>query len=115
MKHRYSIRYVLVDEYQDANFVQEQLLLKLTEQTGNLCVVGDEDQSLYRFRGATDSHLAGRLATTSAWPARLRQDGLAGRRQLVRKSFANIRIGVVPFGVTIVGFGDLVQQTRSKG
>ena len=48
-----SIRYVLVDEYQDTNYVQEQLLLKLSEVTGNLCVVGDEDQSLYRFRGAT--------------------------------------------------------------
>lgn len=48
-----DIRYVLVDEYQDTNTVQEQLLLKLTEQSGNLCVVGDEDQSLYRFRGAT--------------------------------------------------------------
>jgi DNA helicase-2/ATP-dependent DNA helicase PcrA len=48
-----EIRYMIVDEYQDTNYVQEQLLLKLTEQTGNLCVVGDEDQSLYRFRGAT--------------------------------------------------------------
>ncbi|MBN1140489.1 MAG: ATP-dependent helicase [Deltaproteobacteria bacterium] len=48
-----DIRYVLVDEYQDTNTVQEQLLLKLTEHSGNLCVVGDEDQSLYRFRGAT--------------------------------------------------------------
>ena len=48
-----SIRYVLVDEYQDTNFVQEQLLLKLTAESHNLCVVGDEDQSLYRFRGAT--------------------------------------------------------------
>ena len=47
------IRYMLVDEYQDTNYVQEQLLLKLTEQSGNLCVVGDEDQSIYRFRGAT--------------------------------------------------------------
>lgn len=48
-----SIRYVLVDEYQDTNYIQEQLLLKLTEKSHNLCVVGDEDQSLYRFRGAT--------------------------------------------------------------
>lgn len=48
-----EIRYVMVDEYQDTNYVQEQLLLKLTEPTSNLCVVGDEDQSLYRFRGAT--------------------------------------------------------------
>jgi DNA helicase-2/ATP-dependent DNA helicase PcrA len=48
-----GLRYVLVDEYQDTNYIQEQLLLKLTEQNRNLCVVGDEDQSLYRFRGAT--------------------------------------------------------------
>ncbi len=48
-----TVRYVLVDEYQDTNYIQEQLLLKLTEKTRNLCVVGDEDQSLYRFRGAT--------------------------------------------------------------
>ena len=48
-----EIGYVLVDEYQDTNYVQEQLLLKLAEKSGNLCVVGDEDQSLYRFRGAT--------------------------------------------------------------
>lgn len=48
-----GIRYVLVDEYQDTNYIQEQLLLKLTKKTRNLCVVGDEDQSLYRFRGAT--------------------------------------------------------------
>ena len=48
-----GIRFMMVDEYQDTNYVQEQVLLKLTERTGNLCVVGDEDQSLYRFRGAT--------------------------------------------------------------
>ncbi len=48
-----QLKYVLVDEYQDTNYVQERLLLKLTEATHNLCVVGDEDQSLYRFRGAT--------------------------------------------------------------
>lgn len=48
-----DLRYVLVDEYQDTNYIQEQLLLKVTEKNRNLCVVGDEDQSLYRFRGAT--------------------------------------------------------------
>ena len=48
-----QFKYVLVDEYQDTNYVQERLLLKLTQATQNLSVVGDEDQSLYRFRGAT--------------------------------------------------------------
>jgi len=48
-----GVKYVMVDEYQDTNCIQEQLLLKLTEATHNLCAVGDEDQSLYRFRGAT--------------------------------------------------------------
>jgi DNA helicase-2/ATP-dependent DNA helicase PcrA len=52
-----SVKYVMVDEYQDTNLTQEQLLLKLTEATRNLCVVGDEDQSLYRFRGATVRNL----------------------------------------------------------
>ncbi len=48
-----GIRYVLVDEYQDTNYIQEQILFMLSSKTKNICVVGDEDQSLYRFRGAT--------------------------------------------------------------
>jgi DNA helicase-2/ATP-dependent DNA helicase PcrA len=47
------VRYVMVDEYQDTNHVQEQLLLRVAGSKKNICVVGDEDQSLYRFRGAT--------------------------------------------------------------
>jgi len=46
-------RFVLVDEYQDTNYIQEQLLLRLAAPQNNICVVGDDDQSLYRFRGAT--------------------------------------------------------------
>lgn len=50
---RQAVRYVMVDEYQDTNYIQERLLDRLSEASGNLCVVGDEDQSLYRWRGAT--------------------------------------------------------------
>lgn len=46
-------RHVIVDEYQDTNHVQERLFFRLAAEHGNLCVVGDDDQALYRFRGAT--------------------------------------------------------------
>lgn len=45
-------RYVLVDEYQDSNVAQYELLKLLVDEESYLCVVGDDDQSIYRFRGA---------------------------------------------------------------
>ena len=46
-------KHVIVDEYQDTNAVQERLVFNLSSGSKNICVVGDDDQSLYRFRGAT--------------------------------------------------------------
>lgn len=46
-------RYVLIDEYQDTNKLQYLLASKLAGGWGNICVVGDDDQSIYKFRGAT--------------------------------------------------------------
>lgn len=48
-----KIKYFMLDEYQDTNTIQEQLILLLAKKYNNICVVGDDDQALYRFRGAS--------------------------------------------------------------
>lgn len=51
-RYRDRFRYILVDEYQDVNYAQYRLVHALAGAQGNLCVVGDDDQSIYAFRGA---------------------------------------------------------------
>ncbi|MFM1524218.1 UvrD-helicase domain-containing protein [Helcococcus bovis] len=50
---RKKINYMMIDEYQDTNVIQEKIIFELLNENQNICVVGDDDQSLYRFRGAT--------------------------------------------------------------
>ena len=51
-KYVERFRYVLVDEYQDTNYAQQEIVLQLTQEHGHVCVVGDDAQSIYSFRGA---------------------------------------------------------------
>lgn len=55
--YRRKFRYVLIDEYQDTNRLQYLLMKQLVGPRGNICVVGDDDQSIYRFRGADISNI----------------------------------------------------------
>ena len=51
-EHRERYEYLLIDEYQDTNYVQFRLMSTLAGSRGNICVVGDDDQSIYGWRGA---------------------------------------------------------------
>jgi DNA helicase-2/ATP-dependent DNA helicase PcrA len=75
-KYRERFRYILVDEFQDTNHAQWELVKLLTGPAGNITVVGDDDQSIYRFRGAAISNI---LEFTVAYPE--------ARRIVLRENF----------------------------
>jgi DNA helicase-2/ATP-dependent DNA helicase PcrA len=75
-----SYRYILVDEFQDTNHVQFEVLKQITGARRNLMVVGDDDQSIYRFRGAKVENLLGfRDAFPDARLLLLRQNYRSGQ------------------------------------
>ena len=58
-KYKNKYKYILVDEFQDTNKAQFEFLLHLSGESKNLCVVGDDDQSIYGWRGADISNILG--------------------------------------------------------
>lgn len=56
-KYRKKFKYILVDEFQDTNYAQYELVKLLAESSQNITVVGDDDQSIYKFRGASVSNI----------------------------------------------------------
>ncbi len=64
-KYKQHFQYVLVDEFQDTNYAQHRILSLLTEKDSRICVVGDDAQSIYGFRGADISNI---LSFTNQYP-----------------------------------------------
>mgnify|MGYP000655916769 CR=1 FL=1 len=58
-KYRERYKYILVDEFQDTNYAQFEFLKIITGETGNITAVGDDDQMIYKFRGAAISNILG--------------------------------------------------------
>ena len=58
-KYQDRFKFVLVDEYQDTNYAQQQIVYQLTEKQQHVCVVGDDAQSIYAFRGANIDNILG--------------------------------------------------------
>ena len=74
-KYVEKFHYVLVDEYQDTNFAQQRIVLQLTRERQRVCVVGDDAQSIYSFRGANiDNILHFRESYTNAKLFKLEQN-----------------------------------------
>jgi len=69
-----KFQYIMVDEYQDTNHAQYKLISLLAGGSGNLCVVGDEDQSIYRFRGATIENILSFEEEFKAFTVKLEQN-----------------------------------------
>ncbi len=65
-----GVRHLLVDEHQDTSLAQERLLLRLTSTHRNICVVGDDDQAIYTFRGARVDNMT-RFSTRARLPGAL--------------------------------------------
>ena len=81
-------RYIMVDEYQDTNTAQFELIRLLAQKYRNLCVVGDDDQSIYKFRGANIRNILDFEKTyADAKVIKLEQDSLDGTGQRQPDSF----------------------------
>ncbi len=80
-KYRERFRYILVDEFQDTNHTQWELVKLLAGRERNITVVGDDDQSIYKFRGAAISNI---LGFTAAYPE--------ARRIVLRENFRSSQV-----------------------
>lgn len=102
LRDRYQ--YIQVDEYQDTNYLQKEIIYQVAGKTGNLAVVGDDDQSIYAFRGARPEIM---LDFTKDFPHATRIDMSTNYRSLqtiIHDADTLIRENQVRFVKDFVGF-----------
>lgn len=98
-------KHIILDEYQDTNTIQEKIFFKLAAGSKNICVVGDDDQALYRFRGATVENFV-------EFPGRCQQFlGLPPQRISLSKNYRSRR-KIVDF---YKNFMNLIDWSKSDG
>jgi DNA helicase-2/ATP-dependent DNA helicase PcrA len=101
-------RHVIVDEYQDTNPVQERIFLQLASGHKNICVVGDDDQALYRFRGATVENFV-------EFPDRCRKHLSASPQRIVLGTNYRSREDIVEFYNRFIIHSSCDWRKRPKG
>ncbi|MEP7082300.1 MAG: ATP-dependent DNA helicase [Chloroflexota bacterium] len=84
-------RYILVDEFQDTNHAQFELVRLLAEEHGNVTVVGDDDQSIYRFRGAALGNILGFRSTYPRAASVVLVDSYRSRQPILDAAYRLIR------------------------
>ena len=84
-------RYILVDEFQDTNHAQFELVRLLAEEHGNVTVVGDDDQSIYRFRGAALGNILGFRSTYQRAASVVLVDSYRSRQPILDAAYRLIR------------------------
>ncbi|HEX2765727.1 MAG TPA: ATP-dependent DNA helicase [Candidatus Limnocylindria bacterium] len=90
-EERRRYRYILVDEFQDTNHAQWELVKLLAAEHGNVTVVGDDDQSIYRFRGAALGNILGFRETYPKATSVVLVDNFRSRQAILDASYRLIR------------------------
>jgi DNA helicase II / ATP-dependent DNA helicase PcrA len=98
-------KHVIIDEYQDTNTIQELIFFSLAKGSNNICVVGDDDQALYRFRGATVENLV-------QFPARCEQHLAARPKRIDLVTNFRSKKSIVDFYTSFIGQTDWTRKGK---
>jgi len=101
-------KHVIIDEYQDTNTIQEKIFFRLAQGSKNICVVGDDDQALYRFRGATVENFVD-------FPARCQRYLQVSPRRISLSINYRSRKQIVDFYTDFIDYFDWQRNDQNNG